>query len=289
MTTNLPAVRPPRVPKASVRRARRGWLSTAVGVLLMMFFLFPIYWMVNVSLQSSAAGSAADTPLIPLRPTFDAYARAFADQGDHLMISLVVALGTVLFTLVIAAPGSYALAHYRIRGVRTVLLLLLITQMVPSIVVANAVYSAYADLGLLNSIVGLVLADATLGIPFSMLILHAFMQSIPKEVIEASRIDGASAMRTFWSVVLPMSRNALVTAALFTFLFAWGDFLFALTLTTSDAVRPVTLGIYNYIGSTLADWSSVMAAAVLASIPAAVLLVFAQRFVAAGLGAGAVK
>jgi multiple sugar transport system permease protein len=108
-------------------------------------------------------------------------------------------------------------------------------------------------------------------------------------VIEAARVDGAGQLRAFLSIVLPMSRNALITAALFTFLFSWGDFLFALTLTTTDTIRPVTLGLYQYIGTYVNDWSSVMATAVLASIPALVLLVVAQRYVAAGVTGGAVK
>jgi multiple sugar transport system permease protein len=115
------------------------------------------------------------------------------------------------------------------------------------------------------------------------------MGRLPASVVEAAQVDGAGPIRAFCSVVLPMSRNALITAGLFTFLFAWGDFLFALTLTTTDAVRPVTLGIYQYIGSYVNDWSTVMATAVLASIPAVLLLVIAQRYVAAGISGGAVK
>jgi multiple sugar transport system permease protein len=155
--------------------------------------------------------------------------------------------------------------------------------------VANALYSLYNDLGLLNSVPGLILADSSHGIPFAILIMRAFLGSLPSEVVEAARVDGAGQIRTFVSIVLPMSRNALITAALFTFLFTWSDFLFALTLTTTEDVRPVTLGLYQYIGAYVNDWSSVMATAVLASIPAVVLLLVAQRYVAAGVSSGAVK
>lgn len=269
------------------RRLRGGWGYTLIAIGLMMMFLFPVYWMVNVSLQP--AGSAVGTPWVPIDISFDGYATAIADQGRPLMVSLVVALSSVLLCLILAAPASFALARYKIPGVRLVLLGLLISQMIPGIVVANALYSAYTDLGLLNSIPGLVLADTALGVPFSMLILHTYMRSIPPAIVEASWIDGAGPIRSFFSVVLPMSRNAIVTAALFTFLFAWGDFLFALTLTTTEEVRPVTLSLYTYIGAYVADWSSVMATAVLASLPAIVLLVIAQRYVAAGVSTGAVK
>jgi multiple sugar transport system permease protein len=272
---------------ASRRPVRRSWGNTLVGVLILAVMLFPVYWMVNVSLQPS--GSAVGTPWFPLHVSFDGYATAVREQGGHLATSLVVALGSVVFSLLIATPAAYALAHFRVRGAGVVLFAILISQMIPGIVVANALYSAYNDLGLLNSVLGLILADSTHGIPFAILIMRAFLGSIPAEVIEAARVDGAGQIRAFVSIVLPMSRNALITAALFTFLFTWSDFLFALTLTTTEDVRPVTLGLYQYIGTFVNDWSAVMATAVLASLPAVVLLVVAQRFVAAGVNSGAVK
>ncbi|WP_366146656.1 carbohydrate ABC transporter permease [uncultured Pseudokineococcus sp.] len=249
--------------------------------------LFPLYWMLNVSLQRSSGAVA--TPLLPFELSFDGYATALRDQSGNLLTSLVVSLGAVALSLLVATPAAYALAQLRIRWAGAVLLAVLVSQMVPGIVIANALYSAYSDLGLLNSIPGLVLADAGLGIPFGILIMRAFMSGIPPSVIEAARVDGAGQVRAFVSVVLPMSRNALITAGLFTFLFAWGDFLFALTLTTTGDVRPVTLGIYTYIGTFVNDWSAVMATAVLASLPALLLLVVAQRYVSAGVTGGAVK
>jgi multiple sugar transport system permease protein len=226
---------------------------------------------------------------LPLHPSFHGYSVALSQQGRNLVTSLIVALGSVVFSLLVATPAAYALAHFKIRGATVVLFGILISQMVPGIVVANALYSAYNDLGLLNSIPGLILADSTAGIPFAILIVRAFMGNIPVSVIEAARVDGAGPVRAFRSIVLPMSRNALITAGLFTFLFTWGDFLFALTLTTTENVRPVTLGLFQYIGTYVNDWSSVMATAVLACIPAVVLLLVAQRYVAAGTTGGAVK
>lgn len=268
-------------------RGRGGVAHTIIGVAILAVLLFPLYWMLNVSLQHSSGAVA--TPWLPTDISFHGYAKALHDQGGHLRTSLVIAIGSVIFSLLIAAPAAYALAQFRVRGTSVVLLLVLVSQMVPNIVVANALYGAYSNLGLLNSVWGLIVADSSLGIPFAMLVLHAFMRSIPPSVIEAAQLDGAGPVRVFVSIVLPLCRNALITAALFCFLFAWGDFLFALTLTTTADVRPVTLGLYTYVGAFVADWSSVMATAVMASIPAVVLLVIAQRYVAAGTTAGAVK
>jgi multiple sugar transport system permease protein len=268
-------------------RGRGGVAHTIIGVAILAVLLFPLYWMLNVSLQHSSGAIA--TPWLPTDISFHGYATALHDQGGHLLTSLVIAIGCVIFSLLIAAPAAYALAQFRVRGTSVVLLLVLISQMVPNIVVANALYGAYSNLGLVNSVWGLIVADSSLGVPFAMLVLHAFMRSIPPSVIEAAQLDGAGPIRVFVSIVLPLCRNALITAALFCFLFAWGDFLFALTLTTTADVRPVTLGLYTYVGAFVADWSSVMATAVMASIPAVVLLVIAQRYVAAGTTAGAVK
>lgn len=269
------------------RRDRHAWIWSVVGVVLLAILLFPLYWMINVSLQPGA--SAVATPWIPLSPSFEGYARALDEQGGNLLTSLTVALGSVAVSLVISAPAAYALAQFKIRGAMVVIFGILISQMIPGIVVANALYGAYNTLGLLNTVTGLILANAGAGIPFGVIVMRAFMVNLPPSLIEAARIDGAGHIRAFVSIVLPISRNALITAALFSFLFAWGDFLFALTLTTTTEVRPITLGLYQYIGTYVSDWSTVMATAVLASLPAIVLLIIAQRYIAAGVTGGSVK
>ncbi|MFK4185582.1 carbohydrate ABC transporter permease [Streptomyces sparsogenes] len=267
------------------RAPGRGRSSTVVGLVLLAVMLFPVYWTVNASLQP--AGNTLQGGWFPSHPDFSGYITALRDQGGNLITSLVVSLGSVVLSLGLAAPAAHALAHFPLRGTNLVLFGVLIAQMVPSIAVANALYGAYQDLGLLNSYAGLVLADSTAGVPFAIIIMRSFMRSIPREIIDAARVDGAGRLRVFRSVVLPMSTNALITAAVFTFLFTWSDFLFALTLTTTDTVRPITLGIYQYVGAHTTQWNAVMATSVMASVPAAVLLVFAQRRVAAGATGGA--
>lgn len=284
MTTQLKA---PARSTTAAAPDRRNWGYTALAIFFLAVMLFPVYWMVNASLQPN--GTTLDTSWLPLKPDFTGYATAINEQAGNLGTSLVISLGSVVLSLAIAAPAAYALAYFRVRGAGVVLFAILISQMIPGIVVANALYTAYNDLGLLNSIPGLILADSSHGIPFAILIIRAFMNGMPASVIEAARVDGAGHIRAFWSIVLPLSRNSLITAGLFTFLFAWSDFLFALTLTTTETVRPVTLGIFQYIGAYVNDWSSVMATAVLASIPAIVLLVAAQKYIAAGTTGGAVK
>lgn len=266
---------------------KRNYLSSCVAILVLAVFLFPLYWMLNTSLQSK--GLTAGLDLIPIHPTLNGYASAIREQGHSLVISIVVAIGATILSLLIATPAAYALAKVHKRSTNWFIFFILLSQMVPGIIIANALYGAYNNLNLLDSILGLILADSAAGIPFSILIIRAFMRQVSGSIIEAAKVDGASEFRIFTSIVVPVARNSIITAGLFSFLFAWGDFLFALTLTTNENARPITLGIYTYIGTQVQDWGAVMATAVLASIPAALLLILAQKYMAAGISAGSVK
>jgi multiple sugar transport system permease protein len=266
---------------------KRRWPMTVLGVLFLAVMIFPVYWMVNSSLQANAG--AATTAWFPLQPTIDGYVTAIKQQGGNLVTSTIIALSTVVLTIAIATPAAYGLARFRMRGMTVFVFALLITQMIPVIVIANALYALFNDLGLLNSYLGLIIADTAAQIPFAILLIRAFMGSLPPSLVEAALVDGANNFRAFISIVVPISKNAIVTAALFTFLGAWGDFLFALTLTSTPQVRPITLGIYDYISANVQQWGPVMATAVLASIPAGVLLILAQRYIAAGALGGAIK
>jgi multiple sugar transport system permease protein len=269
------------------RTHSRGY--TAVAVLLTGLMLFPVYWMLNVSLTPQQDMRKNPPDLFPLHPTFEGYKAVLDDQMPYLGTSLLIGLGTVVLTLLLAAPAGYSLAKLRPRGGGTLGLALLIAQMIPGIVMAMGFYGIFLDLGLLNSWWGLIVADSTIAVPFGVMIFTAFMSGIPGELLAAARVDGAGTLRAFWSVVLPVSRNAVVTVSLFSFLWAWSDFVFANTLDGGGDLRPITLGIYKYIGNNNQEWNAIMATAVVASVPAAVLLVLAQRYVAAGVTAGAVK
>jgi multiple sugar transport system permease protein len=269
------------------RSTTRGWRSATIAVLILAVLLFPVYWMINASLQQNA--TSFTTSWFPTHPSLSGYRQALSDQGGHLLVSLLVATGAAAVSVLVATPASFALAKFRLPGRGWIVFGALVTQMIPGIVVANALYGTYNSLHLLNSVPSLTFADASLGIPFSVLLMRSFMAGVPNEIIEAARVDGAGRVRTFLSVVVPVSRNGIITAALFSFLFAWSDFVFALTLTSTDSVTPITLGIYHYLGAQTEQWSPVMASAVIACAPSAVLLVVGQRFIASGVTGGAVK
>jgi multiple sugar transport system permease protein len=270
-------------------RQGRSAVTTTAGVVIVGIMLFPLYWMVNASLLKPSDLVSRSPVWFPLHGTLAGYRSALSSEGGHLTVSLVVSLGTVAMTLLIAAPAAYGLAKLRVPGRRALMFALLVAQMIPGIVMANSLYIAANKLGMINSPLALILADSTLCVPFATLILHSFLKGVPDELAEAASLDGASRLRTFVSVILPVARNGVITAALFSFLFAWADFLFGVTLTTDDSRAPITVGLYRFIGANLVDWNGVMATGVIASVPAAVLLVAAQRYVAAGIGNAALK
>ncbi|MFD1538953.1 carbohydrate ABC transporter permease [Nonomuraea guangzhouensis] len=264
-------------------------LKTAIGLVLTAVMLFPVYWMINVSFTRDQDMRRTPPSWFPVDGTLDGYRAVLDQQLPYLGVSLVVGLGTVALTLLLAAPAAYSLAKLRPRGGGALSFVLLIAQMIPGIIMAMGFYAIFLTTGVLNTVPGLIVADSTLAVPFAVLILTAFMSGIPDELLQAARTDGAGVVRTFTSIVLPVSRNSIITVSLFAFLWAWSDFIFAGTLDQGGDHQPITLGIYHYIGNNNQEWNAIMATAVIASIPAAILLVVAQRYVAAGVTAGAVK
>ena len=275
--------------QATANRHGRTWWKTALGIALTALMLFPVYWMINVSFTRDQDMRKSPPDLFPAHGTLEGYRAVLDQQLPYLGTSLVIGLGTVALTVALAAPAGYALAKLRPRGAGVLSFLLMAAQMIPGIIMAMGFYAIYLSLGLLQSVPGLIVADSTLAVPFAVLIFTAFMSGIPGELIQAAQMDGARPLRTFWSIVLPMSRNSIVTVSLFAFLWSWSDFVFASTLANGGAHEPITLGIYHYIGNNNQQWNAIMATAVIASLPATVILVLAQRYVAAGVTAGAVK
>lgn len=270
---------------ARIPRRSRGWFWTVLTVSILIVYLFPIYWMISASLQPGA--NSTDTEWFPRAPALDGYVTAFEDGGlDGLRVSLITAIGSVLLTLVVAVPAAYSLSRLRSRAVSLGLVILLLAQMIPSIVLANSFYAMFNTWGALNSYIGLILANATAGIPFAIILLRSFMLRLDTEVIEASTLDGLGPIGSLWRVVVPLSRNAIITAGVFTFLFAWGDLLFGLTLVTQTDMYPVTVFIYALANSNMNTWAATMAASLVASLPALVLVLGAQRYVKEGVIAG---
>lgn len=265
-------------------------LLTSLGALVaLLIMLFPVYALIVGSFESTTTLFSGTYYLIPHAATLENFRTVLNAQTGHIATSLIVGLGTALLSLLIAVPAAYALAKYPLRVTVLIVSALIIAQIVPSIVLATSLFIVFHWIHLLNTYPGLILADGTYAIPFAILVLRAFFFSLPNELIYAARADGASEWQVFRIVMFPLARSAVITVAVFAFLNGWGDFIFALTVLNGSGIQPITLGVYNYLGNYLTDWGAVLASAAIALVPAGILLAVAQRYVASGLTAGAVK
>ena len=273
-----------------VKRSRAlSWLCTLAAAAALVLVLFPVYAIIVGSFESTNTLFSGTFYWLPHAATLDNYSTVIHAQSANVVTSLVVGLGTALLALVVAVPAAYALSKYRLRVTVIMVSSLHIAQIVPSIVLATSLFIVFHRINLVNSYPGLIIADGTYAVPFAILVLRAFLFSLPNELLYAARVDGATEWQTFRMIVIPLARSAVITVAVFAFLAGWGDFIFALTLLNGSGIEPITLGIYTYLGNYSTDWGAVMAAGVFAMVPAAILLVVAQRYIASGLTAGSVK
>ena len=273
-----------------VKRSRAlSWLCTLAAAAALVLILFPVYAIIVGSFESTNTLFSGTFYWLPHAATLDNYSTVIHAQSANVVTSLVVGLGTALLALVVAVPAAYALSKYRLRVTVVLVSSLLIAQIVPSIVLATSLFIVFHWINLVNSYPGLIIADGTYAVPFAILVLRAFLFSLPNELLYAARVDGATEWQAFRLIVIPLARSAVITVAVFAFLAGWGDFIFALTILNGSGIEPITLGIYTYLGNYSTDWGAVMAAGVFAMVPAGILLVVAQRYIASGLTAGSVK
>lgn len=276
----------------SASKPLRTALFTALGLFCTLLLLFPLYWVMVSSLKTTVELFQTPPTLFPMRLDWTPYITNFVQNQDiwrYMGNSAQIALGTMLLTLVLAAPVAYALARLPIRGKNGFLLALLVVQMFPSIMLALPLFVMFTRIGLVNSLPAVVLAITTRTLPFAALILRPFFLSLPRELEDAAFIDGCTLWGAFYRIILPLSRPGLLTVAALTFLMGWSDFLFPLALISDDSKRPLTLGLYKFISEYGTRWNDLMAVAVVAALPIVLVFIFAQRYITSGLVAGAVK
>jgi multiple sugar transport system permease protein len=273
-------------------RRRGGWGKTLIGTVIVAIMLFPVYWMLLTSARTEADAAQVPPALLPTDLDFTAYSRAVLHNDavtKAIVNSIVISTGTMLLTLLLAVPAAYVLARRHVRGVSLALLILLITQLLPGIAVATPLFVIFKRLELLNSYLGVILADATITVPFAILVLRPFFLRIPRDLEAAALVDGCRPLGAFVRIVLPISRAGIVTVAALSFLLAWGEFLFALSLTTSNDIQPLTVALATFSSSTGTPWNQVMAVATVVAIPIVVAFVALQRYIVGGLTVGGIK
>jgi len=260
-------------------------------VLIMLFCLFPFYWLINTSLKTGQDLSRAS--LLPPSPSLDNFTSVFnnGDFTDALKSSVIISFSVTILSLVIGSFAGYALARLRFPRKFLLLSIVLSISTFPPIAIAAPVFKLWTDLGLYNTYLGLILPSMAFGLPLTVFILTSFFKEIPKELEEAALVDGATYFQAFRKVIVPLAAPGLVTAGLLTFIYAWNEFLFAITLASDPKVRPVPAAIADFTGSTEFEvpLGTISAASVVVTVPLIVLVLVFQRRIVAGMTAGAVK
>jgi multiple sugar transport system permease protein len=274
----------------------QGWRSrlfVSGGFALIAAFLFlPIAWMLLTSIKPEGEVFVRLPSLWPHAPTLAHYRELFTrgEMVDQLRNSLITAGGGALLTVVLATYAAYGFAKFRYPGRKALMVLMLSAQMFPFAMLLISLYPLLQAVGLLNTRLGLILAYIILALPSGTYMLYSYFVNIPTEIIEAARADGAGELYILHRIVLPLAMPALVTVGLYSFMWAWNDLLFSLTLITSPELRTVGPGLLlSYMGEGRSDWGGAMAASIVSSLPVVIGFAFLQRFFIQGLTAGAVK
>src|SRR5512132_2983257 len=276
--------------RPSARGKMPWWMWLAVAAIV-VFCLFPFYWLINISLKTG--GDLQSSRLIPPSPTLSNYKSIFenADFTRALLNSAVVSLVTTTLALLVGSFCAYALARLRMRGKFVILALVLSITTFPAIAIAAPLFRLWSDIGIYNTWIGLIIPYLTFALPLAIYILVSFFKEIPKDLEEAALVDGATHFQAFRKVVVPLAAPGLATAGILTFIAVWNEFLLAITLTSSPKARPVPAAIAFFTGSTQFEipYGTITAASVVISIPLIVLVLLFQKRIVAGLTAGAVK
>ncbi|MCL2795565.1 MAG: carbohydrate ABC transporter permease [Microbacteriaceae bacterium] len=276
----------------SARRSKAGQtgLWIAVGVII-LFVLAPIYWMIATGFKTTAGVAAQPPQLFPNPISFENYTSAFTSYsfGTYIMNSLIVSIATTVLVLAFGTLAGYALGRMPIKGKLPILVALLMISVFPAIALIAPLYLLMREVNWLNSYQALIVPYTALNLPFAIWILRNYFMGVPKEMEETSRIDGASPLRTVWSVVLPMALPGLFTAGIFAFTACWTEFLMALSFNSADAFRTIPVGIALFGTPHVTPYGIIFAAATVAVVPIAILVLVFRKSVVSGLTSGAVK
>ncbi|HIZ58010.1 MAG TPA: carbohydrate ABC transporter permease [Candidatus Faecalibacterium gallistercoris] len=276
--------------KSSLDGQSRGYKIFVVIVLalLAVFFIFPLYWILTGSLKDAITINARTPQWFPLEPTLDNYVRLFKQPAiQWLLNTIIIAVAAMALTCITAALAGYALAKKRFWG-QTVLFSLLVCAMaLPKQVIVIPLLQEMSALGLNNNLLAVILP--TVGWPFGIFLMKQFSETIPTEMLEAARIDGASEVRTFVSIVFPMVKPGVGALAIFTFVNTWNDYFLQLIMLQRREVLTISTGIARLQGEVSSDFGLIMAGAALAAIPIVAVFLMFQKYFTQGITMGAVK
>jgi multiple sugar transport system permease protein len=283
--------------KARIMKSISKKVRLIIILVLLVLVLLPIYWMVNTSFKLQPEIFRMPPTFFPRKFTLFNYTSIIiGDLASSISFlsyfknSLIVSVVTVVFTLILATPAAYSFSRVKFIGRRTLIYVILLSQMLPIVLVLIPIYITFLKLGLLSTYMGLVLPYLMFTLPFSIWMLKGYFDSIPTELDEAAKVDGCNKFQAMWKVILPNVRPGLTATAIVSFIMAWDEFIISLTIMDDNAMRTLPVGIIqSFVGEFSIKWGEMMAASMVTSIPVILIFVFLSRQLIGGLTAGAVK
>lgn len=272
-------------------KTSRWW--TVAGIVIVVYSLFPLVWMLSLSMKPPSDIVSGNPQFLPTSWSFDNFAEVFSQSlfTRALLNSVGIALIATVIAVIIAMFAAYAIARLEFRGKRLLLSLALGIAMFPQAALVGPLFNMWRGLGIYDTWLGLIIPYLTFALPLSIWTMSAFFRQIPWEMEQAAQVDGATPWQAFRKVIVPLAAPGVFTTAILTFFFCWNDFLFAISLTSTDAARtvPAALAFFQGASQFESPVPYIMAAAVVVTIPVVVLVLAFQRRIVAGLTSGAVK
>jgi len=278
---------------ADLRRSTRRKKTLLIAALFVFsgFPALPVVWMLSNSFKSNTEIFAYPPKLITQSFSFDAYMSIFTDSEKlrFFFNSYFIALTVTFLTLIVSVLAAYAFSRFEFPFKRPLNVIVISVQAVPPITLLIPYFGLVVGLGLYNTYAGLILTYMVFTLPYAIIMMTGYFNTLPRELDEAVKVDGGSPLTALWRVLVPISIPGMVSVGVYTFMIAWNEYLFALTLTKTNDMRTVPIGIQLLMGQHSYQWSEMMAMSVLGSVPVLILFLFFQRYFIGGMTAGAVK
>lgn len=277
------------------KRLKSGWVGDTISYLylsiLSVMAVFPLLWIVLCSVKKQGELLSNPTKLIPSAVTLDNFKNVLINLGflNNIGNSIIIAFSSTLITITISALGAYGIVRFYPRFGKLMTRVLITTYMFPPILLAVPYSIIMGKAGLMNTRIGLVIVYLSFSVPYAIWLLVGFFQTVPLEIEEAARVDGANKIQVFVNVALPIVAPGLVAVAIYTFINAWNELLYALIMTNSTSKMTVSIALKSLEGQEILDWGTMMAASVLVVVPSIIFFMLIQKKIAGGLSQGSIK
>jgi multiple sugar transport system permease protein len=272
-------------------QSRSRWFVVPLTLVILVIMLFPFFVMISTMIKSGQDVYAVPPMWIPTHVEWSNFVGVWGQYnlGQFFIASVIIALGATLLNTLLCVPAAYAIARLRFPGRKFAMYLLLMIEMFSPVIVIISLFKEVASFGMLDTYGALIILDALFTVAFNTWMMNGYFKTIPKDIKEAALIDGCNRVQTMTRIMLPIAVPGLVTVMIYAFIFAWNEFLFALTFISSKSKMPLTIGLYNFVGQYNTQWQYLAMAAFLALIPVLVLFYIIEKRLVAGLAGGAVK